>query len=124
MEVIWWQPQIKFLDKRQIKIVQGVKVNPEANHYLGSLLLTFNFNPSMDKISKVWGEITDPFPNFNGCTAEVWEWISNSSHIYDGCNYSTMLGLQLNQVSKRGTGSSEIRASVSNIFVSCYLIVA
>ena len=28
-------------------------------------------------LSKVWDEITDPFPNFNGCTVEVWEWISN-----------------------------------------------
>ena len=27
--------------------------------------------------SKVWVEITFPFPNFNGCTIEVWEWISN-----------------------------------------------
>ena len=27
--------------------------------------------------SKVWDEITYPFPNFNGATAEVWEWISN-----------------------------------------------
>ena len=26
---------------------------------------------------KVWGEITYPFPNFNGATVEVWEWISN-----------------------------------------------
>ena len=26
---------------------------------------------------KVWDEITYPFPNFNGCTVEVWEWISN-----------------------------------------------
>ena len=25
----------------------------------------------------VWDEITYPFPNFNGCTVEVWEWISN-----------------------------------------------
>ena len=23
--------------------------------------------------SKVWGEITYPFPNFNGCTVDVWE---------------------------------------------------
>ena len=28
-------------------------------------------------LSKVWGEITYPFPNFNGCTVEVWEWLSN-----------------------------------------------
>ena len=27
---------------------------------------------------KVWVEITYAFPNFNGCTVEVWEWISNS----------------------------------------------
>ena len=27
--------------------------------------------------SKVWDEITYPFPNFNGATVEVWEWISN-----------------------------------------------
>ena len=26
---------------------------------------------------KVWDEITYPFPNFNGCTVEVWEWISS-----------------------------------------------
>ena len=25
----------------------------------------------------VWDEITYPFPNFNGCTVKVWEWISN-----------------------------------------------
>ena len=27
--------------------------------------------------SKVWAEVTYPFPNFNGCTVEVWEGISN-----------------------------------------------
>ena len=27
--------------------------------------------------SKVWDEISYPFPNFNSCTVEVWEWISN-----------------------------------------------
>ena len=26
---------------------------------------------------KGWGEITYPFPNFNGATVEVWKWISN-----------------------------------------------
>ena len=25
----------------------------------------------------MWDEITYPFPNFNGCTVEVWEWIGN-----------------------------------------------
>ena len=26
---------------------------------------------------KVWDKITYPFPNFNGATVEVWEWINN-----------------------------------------------
>ena len=26
---------------------------------------------------EVWDEITDPFPNFNGATVEVWEWTSD-----------------------------------------------
>ena len=39
---------------------------------------------SMDKYhmsSKVRDEITCLFLNFNGVTVEVWEWISNLSHI-------------------------------------------
>ena len=27
--------------------------------------------------NKMWDEITQPFPSFNGCAVEVWEWISN-----------------------------------------------
>ena len=27
--------------------------------------------------NKAWDEITYPFPNFNGCTVDGWEWISN-----------------------------------------------
>ena len=36
----------------------------------------------------VWVEITYPFPNFNGYTVEVWEWISNFIPLlYWACNY-------------------------------------
>ena len=49
------------------------------------------------------GEITYPFSNFNGCTVEVWEWKSNFVlDFYNGCNYFSVLGLNLNHVSKRG----------------------
>ena len=41
------------------------------------LLKWFNFNPSSHISSTVWDEIIYPFPNFNGCTVDVWEWISN-----------------------------------------------
>ena len=26
---------------------------------------------------KVWDEITNPFPNYNSATIEIWKWISN-----------------------------------------------
>ena len=40
-------------------------------------------------LSKVWDEITYPFPNFNACTVEVWEWISDfiSHFIMDVITY-------------------------------------
>ena len=42
------------------------------------LLTWTTFNPKMHRIhDRVLGEITYPFPNFNGCTVEVWEWTSN-----------------------------------------------
>ena len=51
----------------------------------------------------VWDEINYPFPNFNGCTVEVWERISNLiPHAYCGCNYLSMLGVKWNHISKRG----------------------
>ena len=47
----------------------------------GPILLTcFNLIPVWicDYIHyKSWDEITYPFPNFNGATVEVWEWVSN-----------------------------------------------
>ena len=54
-------------------------------------------------LSKVWYEISYTFPNFNGCAAEVWEWISYFTS-YDGYNYLSMLGFKLHRVSK---GSQE-----------------
>ena len=52
---------------------------------------------------KLWDEITYPFLNFNDCTVEVYEWISNFvPHFIYVCNYLTMLGLKLNHVSKSG----------------------
>ena len=47
--------------------------------------------------SEVWDEITYPFPNFNGATVEVWEWI-----FYNGCDKLSILGLKLPYVSKMG----------------------
>ena len=51
---------------------------------------------------RVWDEITYPFPNFNGWTVDVWEWISNSilPTVYNGCSYLPMPGLKLSHVNE------------------------
>ena len=49
-------------------------------------------------LNEVWDEITYPFPNFNGCTVEVWEWINNfiPHFIMVTINFPCMLGLKFN----------------------------
>ena len=52
---------------------------------------------------KVWDKITYPFLNFNGCTIEVKEWISNFiPYIIMGVITYPCWELKLNHVSKRG----------------------
>ena len=41
----------------------------------------FNFGIDNRMSSKVWDEMINPFPHFNGYTAEVWEWINNFTPI-------------------------------------------
>ena len=54
----------------------------------GAPLLTWiNFNSSMISnyfYYKVWDEITCPFPNFNGCTVDVWDRFSNFIRHFTG----------------------------------------
>ena len=49
----------------------------------------------------MWDEITYPFPNFNGSTIEVWEWISKIS-LHLAAHVTIYLGLQLIHVGKTG----------------------
>ena len=48
---------------------------PSGLLYKNGLNLTAWMNNHIS--SKVWHEITYPFPKFNGATVEVWEWKSN-----------------------------------------------
>ena len=50
----------------------------------------------------VWDEITYSFLNFNDCTVEVHDWISNFIPHFTGCDYLSMLGFKWNHVSKSG----------------------
>ena len=53
--------------------------------------------------SEVWEEITCLFPNFIGCTVEVWEWISIFTPYYTmGMIIYPCLGLRLTHVRERG----------------------
>ena len=51
--------------------------------------------------SKAWDEIIYPFPNFNGATDEVWEFLFHPT-LYNGGNHLSMLRLKLIHVSNRG----------------------
>ena len=44
---------------------------------------------------KVWDEITNPFPNFNGGAIEVWEWISNFTPPFNGHVITYKAGIQV-----------------------------
>ena len=63
--------------------------------------------------SKVWDEITYPFPNFSGCAVEVWK-MDKLFHttLYNWCNYLSILWLKLINVSKRGLWSLFIKPSI------------
>ena len=49
-----------------------IKPQQRVNHVHNILAWISNYTHS-----KVWDDITYPFPNSNGCTVEVWEWKSN-----------------------------------------------
>ena len=42
------------------------------------LMLFYNDKISNHVHYKMWDETIYPFPNFNGCTVDVWKWINNS----------------------------------------------
>ena len=71
----------------------------ENGWYLGFLLIAWISNYIHYKL---WDEITYPFPNVNGCTVEVLEWINDFIlHFITLCDYLSMQGFKLNHVSKR-----------------------
>ena len=73
---------------------------------VGPLLLTwFNFNTlawvNTHIHSEEWGEIIHPFPNFNGGTIGVWEWISNFITLFI-MDVLTYVCCELNRLSQMG----------------------
>ena len=58
--------------------------------------------------SKVWDEINNAFPNFDGATVEVWEWINNfhPTH-YNEFKYLSVLRVKLIQRNEKGHWSTD-----------------
>ena len=57
------------------------------------------------------------FPNFNGCSIEVWEWISNFSPHKNRCNHLSMVVLKLNYVGERGPRHCSFPQSMITQFI-------
>ena len=69
-------------------ILQNINSNGEQWH-----LVSDNVSAIIYIYHDLWDEITYPFPNFNGCTVEVWEWISSFTprFIIDAITYPCTL---------------------------------
>ena len=66
--------------------------------------------------TKVWDDITNPFPNYNGATVEVWEWISNFIPQFDG--YEIIHASKKGQMYlRRGPGKKKFRQLFAWIFL-------
>ena len=63
--------------------------------YQGPILLTIPAWINNNVSNKVWDEITYSFPNFNGCTVEVWKWCHPT--LCWTCDYLSMLATRHNQ---------------------------
>ena len=82
-------------DTGEIRIVCGLSIQRDVNTYVPCItrnmytlraLVCFvivcyrpiwRYPSGAQYLSKVWNKVTYPFPNFNGSTVEVWEWMSN-----------------------------------------------
>ena len=66
-----------------------------------------------------WGEITHPFPNFNGAAIEVWGWISNFIPYLNGVWLLIHPGIKVNPCYQKGPFSdiSIIKQNISVQFL-------
>ena len=94
---------IKLLTHSQTSMVTkcGIKL---LIHFQTSMVAPLKFGNGWIISSHTWYclcyEIIYPFPNFNGCTIEVWEWINN---FIPHCILA-VLGFKLNHISERAPG--------------------
>ena len=106
-KVVWDVPCISSykllmqpLGSKQMELVILCKICSIRKHLGSPSLIWNNLNPSipvcMNKhmYTDVCKEITHPSPNSNGCTVEVWKWISNFTQHCDWCYFFSLLGIK------------------------------
>ena len=63
-------------------------------------------------------KITHPLPNFNGCTVEFGEWISNFiTHLSRHVDYLSLLGLKLNHANKGGLWRPDEMDDIAQFYI-------
>ena len=64
-----------FIHILYMQCILSARVYPQGNTNMDFTIIPARISNYIH--FKMWGEIAYPFPNFNGCTVEVWEWKSN-----------------------------------------------
>ena len=94
---VWVETSYSFPNFIGCTVKRMYPQNNPKNNQRSSLLIWINYNPSMDSSDmpdKVWNENTYSFPNCNGYTVEVWEWMNFISHVItDAITYGLCLKL-------------------------------
>ena len=104
--VVWWY-----------HMALGIFVLVGSGHCQIPVSLTcINLNRSVNISNhmpcKMWGEITHPFPNFNGSTLKFGNgWVISSTLYNERIFFLSMLGLKLNHVGKRNLMAYYLRIS-------------
>ena len=86
-----WE-SVKIFETENISTWEGLE--PPTFGFMPNALTSIRVRHLLSHVAeywpnKSWDEITYPFPNFNGCTVDVWEWIRNfvPHHIMDVISY-------------------------------------
>ena len=100
-----WSVTLRLAFTQQENVVEEITPSLYLIRHLGPFnLYGLTLIPAWISIHmgcKMGDEITYPFPNFKGCSDEVWDWISNFiTTIYNWCYHLSIAGYKLTDVNK------------------------
>ena len=80
--ILWGEFTIENFPAKSLEFIIEINANSQnCQPFLKEIHMRFsnqitNYTWSNQTIYKLWDEITKHFPNFTGCTVEIWEWVS------------------------------------------------